>query len=219
MVLGSGRGGVFDSCRLCATPQLLFELLLPLLDDELCCCCCRCWTTRTCRPPCHEDILLAKLRPGQSIEFEAHARVGVGKDHAKYSPVATACYRLMPRVRLLKPVYNNLADEIDIYEPGVFRIVPCTDPDDLAAGHTKKAVVDNPYACTMSRNLMRNPVLRESVEITRVPDHFIFSVESVGALPAAVVLAESVKILKAKCENLVRMVDDHEDNGKNGVAA
>lgn len=169
--------------------------------------------------PCHEDILLAKLRPGQSIEFEAHARVGVGKDHAKYSPVATACYRLMPRVRLLKPVYDDLAEELDIYEPGVFRIVPCTDPDDLAAGHTKKAVVDNPYACTMSRNLMRNPVLRESVEITRVPDHFIFSVESVGALPAAVVLAESVKILKAKCENLVRMVDDHEDNGGNGVAA
>jgi RNA polymerase Rpb3/RpoA insert domain len=40
-----------------------------------------------------QDILLAKLRPGQEIGLEMHARKGVGKDHAKYSPVATAAYR------------------------------------------------------------------------------------------------------------------------------
>lgn len=46
--------------------------------------------------PVHDDIVLAKLRPGQRIEFEAHCRRGVGKDHTKYSPVATASYRLLP---------------------------------------------------------------------------------------------------------------------------
>ena len=33
---------------------------------------------------------------GQRIEFEAHCRKGLGKDHTKFSPVATASYRLLP---------------------------------------------------------------------------------------------------------------------------
>lgn len=158
--------------------------------------------------PVHEDILLAKLRPGQAIGLEAHARKSTGKDHAKYSPVATACYRLMPQVEIVKEVYDDLAEQLDIYEPGVFRIVACTDADEIAKGYKKKAVVDNPYACTMSRNFMRNAELNESVKITRLPNHFIFSVESVGMMPAAVILAESIKVLKEKCQNIVRLVDE-----------
>jgi DNA-directed RNA polymerases I and III subunit RPAC1 len=46
--------------------------------------------------PVHDDIVVARLNPGQRIEFEAHCRKGVGKDHTKYSPVATASYRLLP---------------------------------------------------------------------------------------------------------------------------
>ena len=46
--------------------------------------------------PVHADILLAELRPGQRIALEAHAYKGIGKDHAKFSPVATAAYRLLP---------------------------------------------------------------------------------------------------------------------------
>ena len=56
------------------------------------------------RPPPHphQDILLAKLRPGQTIQLEAHCTKGTGKEHAKWSPVATAWYRLHPEVVLLK---------------------------------------------------------------------------------------------------------------------
>lgn len=34
----------------------------------------------------------------QEIELEAHAVKGVGKTHAKWSPVATAWYRMLPEV-------------------------------------------------------------------------------------------------------------------------
>eukprot|EP01041_Mallomonas_annulata_P003127 gene3127-6153_t len=46
--------------------------------------------------PVCPDIILAKLRHGQHIQLEAHCLKGVGKDHAKFSPCATASYRLMP---------------------------------------------------------------------------------------------------------------------------
>jgi len=154
--------------------------------------------------PIHEDILFAKLRPGQLIELEAHARVGIGKDHAKYSPVSNASYRLMPNVQLVKPVYDKMADELNVYEPGVFKIVTC-DED----GHYQKAVVHNPYACTMSRNFMRNSFLKDAVKITRFPNHFIFNIESVGMLPAAVILAESIRVLQNKCNCLHSLLEDY----------
>lgn len=154
--------------------------------------------------PLHEDILIAKLRPGQVIELEAHARKGVGKDHAKFSPVATASYRLMPHIEILKPIYDDLAEElVNWFEPGVFKTVPANED-----GHRVKAVVSNPYACTMSRNFMRNPVLKESIKMSRVPNHFIFSVESVGMLEPCVIVAEALKVLKGKCVKVSELADN-----------
>jgi len=37
----------------------------------------------------------------QCIQLEAHAVKGIGKTHAKWSPVATAWYKLLPEVVLL----------------------------------------------------------------------------------------------------------------------
>uniref|UniRef100_A0A7S4T0S4 DNA-directed RNA polymerases I and III subunit RPAC1 n=2 Tax=Ditylum brightwellii TaxID=49249 RepID=A0A7S4T0S4_9STRA len=159
--------------------------------------------------PIHDDILLAKLRPGQAIELEAHARRGTGRDHAKFSPVATASYRLMPHVQIIKPVYDELADElVNLYEPGVFTIEKCTSEKDKP--HDRKAVVSNPYACTMSRNYMRNATLKDSIYIGRIPNHFIFSIESVGGgnLSPGVILAEALRVLKEKCMRVVRLADE-----------
>ena len=36
----------------------------------------------------------------------------MGEDHAKWSPVATTWYKLMPEVVLLQPVAGELADEL-----------------------------------------------------------------------------------------------------------
>ena len=165
--------------------------------------------------PLHEDILIAKLRPGQVIELEAHARKGVGKDHAKFSPVATASYRLLPHIEIVKPIYDELAEElVNWYEPGVFQCVPTNEEEEEDAAtdgrtqHRVKAVVSNPYACTMSRNFMRNPVLKESIKMSRIPNHFIFSVESVGMMEPAIIVAEALKILKKKCERVSELAED-----------
>jgi DNA-directed RNA polymerase I and III subunit RPAC1 len=158
--------------------------------------------------PVHEDILLAKLRPGQRIDIECHARKGVGKDHAKFSPVATASYRLMPKIEVLEPIYDELAEElVHLLEPGVFSLKKTdkTDPPDTRV----KAVVTNPYACTMSRNFMRNKQLAESIRITRIPNHVIFSVESVGMQSPGVLVAEALRVLQSKCQHLSRLAVSH----------
>ena len=62
--------------------------------------------------PVHDDILLAKLSLGQEIELEAHCTKGNGAEHAKWSPVATAWYRLCPEVVLLREVTGSDAEEL-----------------------------------------------------------------------------------------------------------
>lgn len=63
------------------------------------------------RPPTRRHLQLA---PGQAIELEAHAVKGVGKDHAKFSPVCTAAYRNMPKISLSteKPFVGAEADAL-----------------------------------------------------------------------------------------------------------
>ena len=51
----------------------------------------------------HDDILIARLRPGQEIELEAWCEKGLGKTHAKWSPVCTASYRLLPEICVSPP--------------------------------------------------------------------------------------------------------------------
>ena len=49
--------------------------------------------------PLLDDILIAKMRPGQEIEMVLICEKGIGKTHAKWSPVCTAYYRLLPDIR------------------------------------------------------------------------------------------------------------------------
>lgn len=157
--------------------------------------------------PVHDDILIAKLRPGQEIELEAHARYGLGQDHAKFSPVATAAYRLYTEVEIVEPIYDEDAEQLaHLYEPGVFELIPATEP-----GKRVTVKVVNPYACTMSRNYMRNPTLAKAVKMTRIPHHFIFSVESVGMHKPAVLVAEALKVLQQKCTALIDLTKQQEE--------
>ena len=49
--------------------------------------------------PTNPNIVLVKLRPGQGVEMELHAVKGVGKDHAKFSPVGA--YRCLATFMIL----------------------------------------------------------------------------------------------------------------------
>merc|ERR1712238_500739 len=147
------------------------------------------------------------IRPGQEIELEAHAQYGIGQDHAKYSPVATASYRLYTEVEIVEPIYDEDAEELaNLYEPGVFELIPAN-----VSGKRVTVKVINPYACTMSRNYMRNPTLNKSIKMTRVPNHFIFNVESVGMHKPAVLVAEALKVLQQKCTALTELTNLQEE--------
>lgn len=97
--------------------------------------------------PVIEDILICKMKPGHELDMELHAVKGVGRDHAKFSPVgkstsnentktlvvniyvfcailATAYYRLLPEIKLLEEVEGEAAERLqDCFSKGVINLV------------------------------------------------------------------------------------------------
>ncbi|KAI8818682.1 DNA-directed RNA polymerase [Fimicolochytrium jonesii] len=141
--------------------------------------------------PVIDDILITKMRPGQIIDVELHCQKGIGKEHAKWSPVATASYRLLPDIQILKPITGDSAYRFQkCFPEGVVAV------DENAA----EARVVNPRKDTVSREVLRHPEFEDKVRLTRVRDHFLFSIESTGILPPQVLFTEAAKLLIHKCQ-------------------
>ncbi|KAI2479204.1 DNA-directed RNA polymerase I and III protein [Pyrenophora tritici-repentis] len=161
------------------------------------------------------DILICKMRPGQELEIRMHAIKGIGQDHAKFSPVATASYRLMPTIDITKPIVGADAKKFSrCFPSGVIRLDTVTSADiekhpELEGKEGEpKAVVANPMNDTVSRECLRHPEFKDKVKLGRIRDHFIFRVESTGQWESDELFLESVKLLKIKCQRIKRGLDE-----------
>lgn len=151
-----------------------------------------------------QEILIAKLRPGQEMDIRMHCVKGLGKDHAKFSPVATASYRLLPEITLTRPIEGADADRLQkCFGNGVIDI--------QTVNGQKRAVVADARRDTCSREFMRHDDFKECVKLSRVRDHFIFLVESTGALAPDILVSEAIKVLIGKCRHFLQEIDDTGD--------
>lgn len=116
--------------------------------------------------PIYPDILIAKMRPGHELDLKLFAVKGIGRDHAKFSPVATAFYRLLPDIKLLKEVEGEAAE----------RLQKCFSPGVISIRHEKGrkyAIVNDARYDTGSRNIFKYDDLKDAVVMTKIQDHFI----------------------------------------------
>lgn len=151
--------------------------------------------------PVSPDIIIAKLREGQHIQLEAHCRKGVGKDHAKFSPCATASYRLLPEIVFPTPITGDLAGELAEMCP-----LQVFDIEDIRGVPT--AVAARPRDCTMCRECIRREGWDSRVQLRRVANHFIFTVESSGCIAPVDLVKQAISVLRKKAETFKGLVDD-----------
>lgn len=140
--------------------------------------------------------------PKQEIELEAHCVKGAGREHAKWSPVATAWYRLHPEVALLDPngIAGADAEELAAAAGDVFGV-------DAATGRAFVKDVRSPAAerqLERVRRLLGDDKWAGRAELRKRKDHFIFTVESTGALAPDALVRQALAILVAKAEKLER---------------
>jgi DNA-directed RNA polymerases I and III subunit RPAC1 len=171
--------------------------------------------------PVNPDILITKLRPGQVIDMEFHCIKGLGMDHAKFSPVATATYRLLPKIDIIKPIVGVDAQMFQkCFPEGVIGVERVTAKEAGTEGSgyeghegKERAVVRDAFADTVSRECLRHEEFKDKVKLGRVQDHFIFSVESTGQYESTDLVIKSLKVLRIKALNIKKALNLLEGGG------
>jgi DNA-directed RNA polymerase I and III subunit RPAC1 len=77
-------------------------------------------------------------------------------------------------------------------------------------GGVPTATVARPRDCTMCRECIRTDNWAEKIQLKRKADHFLFSVETVGALPPETIVREAISILKEKAVKFYNKVEEEE---------
>jgi len=140
--------------------------------------------------PTSPDIPLVKLAPGQAVRFEAYARLGMGKTHAKWQPVSLC-------------IYQHIAD-IEVDEESCTLCGNCVEacPRGVLSPEGGKLKVVDLYACTLCGACVEACTVEPPAIIQRVRgDDLLFTVESTGCLPPQRIVSEAVKILVEKLDD------------------
>jgi len=173
-------------------------------------------------------ILLTKMLRGQRLDIRMEAVKGLGHDHAKWSPVATAYYKMVPRVRLKGELKGELAETIrgacavhvfDIEESaGTLKVEDesrCT-----LCGECVRILEDKPQLLDSERpdnyskfmqpmeTDLRKVYENDFVSVCQQTDRFVFFIESVGQYRADVLFGEALAIFHSKCTKILEALQN-----------
>ncbi|MBS3167242.1 DNA-directed RNA polymerase subunit D [Candidatus Woesearchaeota archaeon] len=135
--------------------------------------------------PAYPQIIIVKLLKGQTLELEATAILGKGKEHAKWSP-GLAYYHHPAKITL-----NNckIKEAEEICPKKVFKF----DKDKLK--------IVNEEACDLC-NACVELVNNDSIKIEPIREEFIFEIESFGQLDPKTMVLTALELLKVKTDGV-----------------
>ncbi len=138
--------------------------------------------------PVSGKIPIIKLAKEQKLRLEAYARLGKGKNHAKWQPVSMCTYKYVPKIEISK--------KCDVCEK-------CVEicPRKVLEKTDNKIKVRDLMACTLCQDCVdvcpQNP---HAITVGKEENTFIFNLESTGALTPERILSEAIKILDEELE-------------------
>ena len=146
----------------------------------------------------HDDILINKLTPGMELDLECYCVKGIGRVHAKWSPVCTAYYRLINKINILEEINGDDAEELKQLCPkGVFVI-----------NKKGNAEVGNIRDCTSCRECIRQEKFKNLIELGKVADHYEFHIESVGMYKPESIFFRAIDVLKEKIKTWHELLNE-----------
>ncbi len=147
--------------------------------------------------PVADNIPIAKLAPTQKIKLEAYAKLGKGKEHAKWQPVSMCAYRHFPKVKINEKLCDACNECVEV----------C--PKRILVDAGKKVEIRNITECTLCQDCVDAcPKSPSAVEVSWDKDAFVLDIESNGGLSVERILLEALKILDGKVENLISLLKE-----------
>jgi len=140
--------------------------------------------------PVSDRIPILKLAKEQKIKLEAYARLGKGKNHAKWQPVSMCTYKYYPEIEITKRC-SVCGKCVDI----------C--PRRVLVKKGDSIEVNDVIACTLCRDCVKAcPESPPAIQVLGEENAFIFNIESTSALPPERIMAEASKILDTQLKEL-----------------
>ncbi|WP_461866461.1 DNA-directed RNA polymerase subunit D [Thermococcus sp.] len=139
--------------------------------------------------PANPNIPIVKLAEGQRVTFNAYARLGRGKDHAKWQP-GFAYYKYLTRIHISKEI------------PGWKKIKELARKRKLPVEENEKELIVTTYkSFYLPREF--DQYRGELISEEALPYTFVFTVESNGELPVEEMVAIALKILMRKSDRFI----------------
>lgn len=141
--------------------------------------------------PVSDKIPLVKLAKQQRLRLEAYARLGKGKNHAKWQPVSMCAYKYFPKINVVSKRCDACGKCVEI----------C--PKRVLAKTNGQIEVKNLMACTLCQDCVEAcPQDPHTIEVGWEENMFILNIESTGVLSPEEIVIEAVKILDRQLKEL-----------------
>lgn len=134
--------------------------------------------------PVSDKVPIIKMAKGQKLKLEAYARLGKGKNHAKWQPVSVCAYKYFPKIEVPTEKCEECAKCVDI----------C--PKKVYAMKENKVEVRDLLACNLCMDCVEAcPQKPPAIKVEWEKDAFIMNIESTGGLPPERIIQEATKTL------------------------
>ena len=145
--------------------------------------------------PVSDKIPIAKLAPDQKMKLEAYARLGKGKDHAKWQPVSSCTYKYMPKIRIDEEKCDICGKCVDVCPKGTL------------VNANKRIEIRNINECNLCQDCVDAcPKAPPAINIEWDKNSFILNIESTGALPVERIILEATNIIDKKSQEFMKQL-------------
>jgi DNA-directed RNA polymerase subunit D len=137
--------------------------------------------------PVSDKVPIIKLAQGQKLKLEAYARLGKGKNHAKWQPVSVCAYKYFPRIEVTSKDCEHCTKCVDVCPKKVFTM------------KGNKIDVRDLLACNLCMDCVEAcPQEPKGIKVEWEKNAFILNIESTGVLPPERIIREATKVLDKK---------------------